>query len=111
MIKVTTMTTLVVSVMVLVGCSNQKYEQGQQTLARTRHINCATAEADIRLLQHEKTHVDEQILAGVQSIVPASAVLGIVSGSETGNVEMGTGLYNKKIDERIAEIKAKCGIR
>ena len=73
-------------------------------------INCATAEGDIRALEHEKAHVAKQIASGVMSIVPASAVIGIVTGKEKGRISVATGDYNKMIDKRIAEIKAQCGI-
>ena len=42
--------------------------------------------------------------------MPASAVVGLVTGSEGGNVSMATGDYNKKIDEKIARIKQECGL-
>lgn len=92
----------------LAGCASSQYQQGEQAMAMP--INCATAQGDIRLLMHEKTHVEQQILAGVKSIVPASAVVGLVTGGEEENVSMATGDYNKKIDEKIAEIKQACGL-
>ena len=73
-------------------------------------INCATAEGDIRMLQHEKAHVTDQILQGVSSISPAGAVVGLAKGTEGTSLNVTTGKYNKMIDERIAEIKAHCGI-
>jgi len=73
-------------------------------------INCATAEGDIRMLQHEKAHVANEIAAGVSAIVPISAVVGLVSGTERENFKVATGEYDKMIDKKIAEIKAKCGM-
>jgi len=60
-------------------------------------INCATAEGDIRMLQHEKAHVAQQIADGVTAIVPASLVIGIVTGTETEKIRVATGDYNKAI--------------
>ena len=74
-------------------------------------INCATAEGDIRMLQHEKAHVAQQIVEGVTAIVPASLVMGILTGTEGTKIRVATGKYNKMIDERIAEIKAQCGVQ
>jgi len=85
-----------------------KYQEGEQQLRQP--INCATAEGDIRLLQHEKAHVADQIVAGVTAIVPASAVMGIVSGSESQKLKIGTGDYNRRIDARIARIRQECGL-
>lgn len=92
----------------LAGCSDAKVKQGERDLQRP--INCATAEGDIRMLQHEKTHVEEQILAGVKSISPAGAVVGVATGAEGENLQVTTGDYNQKIDQRIAEIRSECGI-
>lgn len=74
-------------------------------------INCATAEGDIRALQHEKAHVAQQIGAGVSAIVPIGAVVGLVSGTEGESFKVATGEYNKMIDNKIAEIRTKCGIK
>ena len=73
-------------------------------------INCATAEGDIRVLNSEKTHVAEQVIKGVTAILPAGAVLGILTGTEGKKLEIATGDYNKKIDKRIADIKSTCGL-
>lgn len=74
-------------------------------------ISCAHAEGDIRALQSEKAHTADQIAAGVQAIVPAALVIGLVTQTEGTNVRVATGKYNEMIDERIAEIKRKCGVR
>jgi hypothetical protein len=74
-------------------------------------INCATAEGDIRMLQQEKAHVAQQILEGVTAIVPASLVLGIVTGTEGTKIKVATGEYNKAIDKRMSEIKSQCGVQ
>ena len=73
-------------------------------------ISCATAEGDIRALEHEKAHVAQQIAEGVTAIVPFSLVVGIVTGTEGTKLKVATGEYNKMIDERIAEIKSQCGL-
>ena len=73
-------------------------------------INCSTAEGDIRMLQEEKANVAQQILAGVSAITPAGFVIGVVTGTEQTKLTVATGEYDRMIDERIAEIKAKCGI-
>jgi hypothetical protein len=74
-------------------------------------INCANAEGDIRVLQSEKAHVAQQIGEGVTAIVPASLVLGIVTGTEGTKIKVATGEYNKAIDKRISEIKSQCGVQ
>ena len=73
-------------------------------------ISCATAEADIRVLEQEKVHVAEQISSGVRTIVPIGLVVGIITGTAGTKARVTTGKYNKMIDERIAEIKSHCGL-
>jgi len=72
-------------------------------------INCATAEGDVRSLEHEKVHVEQQIAEGVGTIVPIGLVVGLVTGTEGTKLKVATGEYNKMIDKKIAEIKSQCG--
>lgn len=73
-----------------------------------RPINCATAEGDIRMLEHEKAHVANQIAMGVTSIAPAGFVLGVMTETEGTKIRVATGEYNKMIDRRIREIRETC---
>jgi len=73
-----------------------------------RPINCATAEGDIRMLEHEKAHVADQIAMGVTSIAPAGFVVGVVTQTEGTKIRVATGEYNKMIDRRIKEIRETC---
>ena len=96
-------------VVLLPACGAFKAKKVEKEMKQP--INCATAEGDIRMLQHEKAHVAEQIADGVTSIIPASLVLGIVTGTEKEKIRIATGEYNKAIDKRIAEIKSQCGVQ
>ena len=98
---------IVVAMLSLVGCALQekRVEQGL-----TQPINCDIAEGDIRVLESEKAHVARQVVAGVTSIVPAGIVLGLVTGTTGTKLRVATGEYNKKIDERIGDIKRTCGV-
>ena len=101
---------LVCMVMLLPACT-LKDKKVEKELKQDLPINCATAEGDIRMLQHEKAHVAQQIVDGVTAIVPASLVIGLVTGTETEKFNVATGEYNKLIDKRIAEIKSQCGVQ
>ena len=90
------------------GCA-KKYQKTEH--AMKTEITCHTAEGDLRMLEHEKAHVKDQIIQGVTAVTPAGAVVGLVTGTEGTKLRVATGKYNKMIDERIAEIKAHCGIR
>lgn len=92
-----------------IGCSTEKYEDVEKMVHRP--INCATAEGDIRMLMHEKAHVQDQVAQGVMAFNPAGLVVGLASGTEDTKMSVASGDYNKMIDERIAEIKKHCGIK
>jgi hypothetical protein len=100
---------LIVLSLVLVAACAPITQQEKQSLAKP--INCATAEGDLRVLQSEKTNVAQEIANGVTAIVPAGAVIGIISGTESDKFKVASGDYNKMIDQKIAEIKQKCGIQ
>jgi hypothetical protein len=106
--KKMTLILMVALVILVTGCSD-KYKKAEKQMKQP--INCATAEGDIRLLMHEKAHVTDEIESGVTAIVPAGAVVGIVTKTEGTKAKVATGEYNKMIDKRIAEIKAQCGVQ
>ena len=83
-------------------------QQAQQDLAKP--VNCPTAEGDIRVLQSEKAHVMTQIASGVTALVPAAAVMSVVTGSEKAKLQVATGEYNRAIDDKIATIKKTCSV-
>ena len=77
----------------------------------THPINCATAEGDIRALNAEKEHAKDHQLRNITAIIPAGALLGIIKGDEKQKLQMLSGDYEKKIDERIAATKAECNLK
>jgi hypothetical protein len=83
----------------------KKVEQGAK-----EPVNCATGEADLRVLKSEKVHTAEQIAAGVSSIVPIGLVVGLVTKTEKSKWHVATGDYNDMLDKKIAEIKQTCGL-
>jgi len=91
------------------GCAIQQKEV-MHTLDNPAPVNCATAEGDLRVLKSEKTNVAQQIVEGAASITPAGAALGILTLTETTKWKVAVGEYNKMIDERMAQIKAECGL-
>ncbi|WP_377188123.1 hypothetical protein [Ruegeria meonggei] len=77
-----------------------------------RHpVNCATAEGDLRAIAAEKKHAQDQQVESVISILPAGALLGLVTGTEDKRLSMLSGDYVKALDERAAEIKSTCGVK
>ena len=109
-VKMKQMTVVLISCIAILvsGCAD-KYQKAELDVKKP--INCATAEGDIRMLEHEKAHTMDQLGMGVSAISPAGAVVGLAKGSEGMKMKVASGDYNKMIDKRIAEIKAHCGIR
>ena len=79
--------------------------------AKKAAIDCSTAKNDLTHLQYEKKSTDERKVKSVLSILPIGIVINLATSGEEKNEsqEMHIDEYNKKIDERIAEIKAACG--
>jgi hypothetical protein len=73
-------------------------------------VDCSTAKDDISTLQHEKEKTSDKAVGGILAFTP----IGLVADAATGGDKMDKAQklsaeeYNKKIDERIAQIKAKC---
>ena len=88
-----------------VACTPVSKEEKQEL---AKPVDCTTARGDIRVLKSERNHVVQRIAEGVTSIYPAAAVIGIVRGVEKDKLEVAVGEYNKKIDEKVKEIKANC---
>jgi hypothetical protein len=91
----------------LVGCATISEEAKYEI---DKPVDCSTAEYDIKILEGAKASAGKQALSGVRSILPASAVVGILSGDYKNRAEVATGQYNKDIDAKIREIKLICGI-
>ena len=102
--KFSILTVVAASIVLVAGCTDTK--QIERDLAK--QINCRHAEGDIRVLNSEKAHVGKQILSGVTAVTPAGAVIGIVTGTEKGKLQVATGHYNRLLDDKIAEIKTVC---
>jgi hypothetical protein len=83
-----------------------------RTMAQSGQINCATAEADIRVLEGEKTHAMTQLEGGGTTMVPS----GLVTEPEfqSGDIEDGridATQYHEYLDDRIEQIKGVCGLQ
>jgi hypothetical protein len=90
------------------GCAFQSKEQEER--AEHMRVHCATAEGDLRVLRSEKAHVVERLAMGASAIHPASAVVGLLTGTEGTKLEVATGEYNHELDAKIAEIQRTCGV-
>ncbi len=99
---------IVFAACLIVGCASPISDEAEQGLAKP--VNCDTGAADIAALEAEKASVADQTVAGVKSVVPASAVMGILAGTTKDKAKVATGVYNQELEDKIAEIKATCGL-
>ena len=90
------------------GCA-ARFKKQEKTIEQ-QPIDCATAQGDLRMLQHEKANLAEEVAMGVTAIYPASLVVGIVTGTEGTKLKVGTGEYNRMIDKKMAAIRSECGL-
>jgi hypothetical protein len=94
--------------LLVIACAKQ-YEQNAQQIEQ-QPINCATAPNDIATLQSEKADVAKKLAMGVSAVFPLGLVTGAVTGTERTKVQVATGEYNQMIDQKIAQIRATCGL-
>ncbi|MCK5662970.1 MAG: hypothetical protein KAI17_05760, partial [Thiotrichaceae bacterium] len=85
----------------VISCA-QKQKKVEQELGKHPAVNCATAEGDLRLLNHEKANVAERIAEGITALAPAGIVIGIITWAEPTKYRVAVGTYNDMIDKRIA---------
>ena len=71
-------------------------------------VRCETARQDIAYLEDQKASTAKQVISGARAIIPFSAAAGVVMGDEQDRAEVATGVYNDRIDAKIAAIKRKC---
>ena len=90
------------------GCA-RKYAKVEESFAQP--INCSTARADIQDLHAEKVDKATEAVEGLKFALPTTIVLGAITGTAGAQSDVGTGEYNRKIDERIANIKSTCNLQ
>ena len=73
-------------------------------------VDCTTAPQDIANLKHEKAPVEKMFLDGVTAVVPAGAVLSILTLQEKDKLEVAIGVYNHRLSRKIEEIQDTCEI-
>ena len=91
------------------GCAMQQ-KKDMKEASTALPVDCRTAEGDLRVLQNEKAYLVERAAEGFSAVTPPGAILGILTGTELTKVEVAIGVYDQKIDERITQIKAECGL-
>ena len=91
------------------GCALEQ-KQVMKEASTSNPVDCRTAEGDIRILKSEKAYLVERAAEGFTAVTPAGAILGVLTGTELTKVEVAIGVYDQKLDERIAQIKTECGL-
>jgi hypothetical protein len=105
----------------LAGCTSIKeVEERDEVLAAP--INCAMARGDLRVLEGETNYVANVRAAGGTTVTPASIAYGygpaggftgegpVLAPGEQYNVSLEIDRYQEAVNQKIAEIKSKCGV-
>lgn len=102
---------LTVSVLIFVaGCASYKPPVSDDLkYDLSKPIDCSSAKDDIRVLEGEKSEVVKQVKAGVKMFVPVSAARSILHGDYRDQKQVATGEYGQAIDDKIKEIRNRCG--
>ena len=87
------------------GCAS-KYAKVEESFSQP--VNCAAARADIQDLHADKVDKATQAAEGLKFALPTTILVGAITGTAGAEYEVGTGDYNRKIDEQIANIKSTC---
>lgn len=98
----------IAAVCLLVGCA-QKYQKVEDSFAQP--INCSTARADIQWLQSNKVDKATEAAEGMKFALPTTIVIGAITGTAGAQYEVGTGEFNRKIDQQISNIKETCNLQ
>ena len=98
----------VVAIFLAAGCG-QKYVKVYDSFEKP--INCSTARADIQWLESQKVDKATEGVEGMKFALPTTIIIGSITGTAGAEYEVGTGEYNRKIDERIGDIKETCKLQ
>ena len=102
---------ILASLAIAAGCAVPVFAQSNDVSdIENAPVNCETAEQDLQVLAEAKVDANNQVAKGVSAITPGGAVLGILTGTEDEKLDMLSGDYIEKIDQKTAEIKATCGL-
>ena len=73
-------------------------------------VDCSTAKEDISTLEHEKEATSDKAVKGILAFTPIGLIANVATGGDKMDEEqkLSAEEYNKRIDARIAQIKAAC---
>jgi hypothetical protein len=83
-------------------------QSGDRSTAQSGQVDCATAEADLRILRSEQSHVMQEQQAGGRgtTMVPS----GLVTEPEFRTGPVDAGEYGDYLGDRISQIEQACGL-
>ncbi len=87
------------------GCAS-KYAKVEESFEQP--INCPTAQMDIQALEEDKVSKSTEAAVGLSYALPTTIIMGAITGTGGAKYDVGTGDYNRKIDERIDRIRSTC---
>ena len=90
------------------GCG-ARYERVEQSLSQP--VDCAAADAEIQRLESSKVGESTQTAEALSYALPTTVFVGALTGAGGAVNDVSTGEYNRKIDERIQEIRSTCATK
>jgi hypothetical protein len=88
--------------LVLAGCATPMAMRDINTVKP----NCAKIDRQIAALEKENAENVQRLLAGIQSVASALAVINIVAGTYGRNVAIATGEWAAAIDRKLVELRS-----
>ncbi|MEL6572424.1 MAG: hypothetical protein AAFQ64_12225 [Pseudomonadota bacterium] len=95
-----------VAIAALAGCTSEIQQERSDLLVQP--IDCATATDDIAALAGVIPDRGERISSGARLVLPASLVLGAVTGENNTRSDIVSGRSEDELRARITEIDAEC---
>ena len=76
-----------------------------------RPVNCRNANQDIATIEAEQASVSQQVAAGARTVIPITAVAGLLTGDYGNRIEVDAGEYSNAMELKIDQIKMHCHIQ
>lgn len=90
-------------IILIAGCSSNRIKTADVDDVQA---DCSNVDETIAMLNEQKDGGFARVKAGVQSVVPTSAAVNIVTGNYKENVSVATGKRGEKIDSKLEEMNA-----
>jgi lipid-binding SYLF domain-containing protein len=98
---------LIAATLLISACAAPISQTAKKSLAK--NVDCSTARQDLETLKREKASLGKEVVDGIRTVLPVSAMVEIMRETWKDRATVGVGEYNEAIDAKIYEIKSACG--